>query len=256
MDRDRSVDAVMRAIAPAVLRARIQQLEKDGALPHHPAETRQNLETSTVSAVRSLNWACQFLSVRAPAVFVDEKSERALVAPFAREQTTVIGKSALSGRSTTELAFWAGQHIALRLPEHELVAHLRSVDELSACFLAAVHIVLGNSPATGDAAKAVKSLAKLYGTHQTTEERDELEAAVEGFKGAGGRVNLHRWVESVEMCAARAGLLLCSDLSTAAALVEDDDRGLIDAKLVVDDLASFVVSDAHIALRQALGVAI
>jgi hypothetical protein len=209
-----------------------------------------------LSAVRSLGWACQFLSVAPPIVFIDEEATREMAAVFAHEHTTVIGKAALRGRSLGELAFIAGHHLALRLPEHELVAHLRTVDELSACFLAALHIVLGSTPATGEAAKAVKSLAKMYGSQQTPEEREELEAAVQSFSDAGGRVNLHRWIESVETCAARAGLLLCGDLETATTILRADEHRLIDAEKIIDDLLAFAVSDAHISLRTSLGVAL
>lgn len=253
-DRDVSVDGVMKAIAPAVLRARVKELASDGQLPAFPDTARQDLEGSTISAVRSLGWACQFLAVPAPAVYIDENTPAPMGAVFAREQTTVIGKGALRGRTLGELAFVAGHHVALRLPEHELVAHL-DTEELTVCFLAALKIVLGTSPAAGAIATAVDAVAKTYRSQLLPEERDALIDAVDDFEAAGGRVNLRSWIGSVERCAARAGLLVCGDLETAARIIKaDDGQRLVGAREILDDLASFTVSESHLRLREALGV--
>jgi hypothetical protein len=243
----------MRAVAPAVLRARVLQLDADGKLPALPP-SRQDPKGSTLSAVRSLAWGSQFLGVDLPAIYLDEERSQPFAAPFAKHQTTVIGKGALQGRSVGELAFLVGRHLALRIPEHELVVHLGSIDELSVCFHAAVKLVLGTTMATGPLAQVVDALAGALGSQQSDEERAALEVAVKQFAEGEARVNLNHWVSGVERCVTRAGLLLCGDLPTAVAVIRaegDTAFATVDAR--IDDLCSFAVSGSHVKLRQELG---
>jgi tetratricopeptide (TPR) repeat protein len=254
--REPGLEAVMTAVAPAVLRLRVMQLEAEGKLPRLPDSGRQDPETSTISVVRSIGWASHFLGLPTPAIHVNEEAAGTLVAPFAKHQSVVAGRLALRGRSLGELAFLVGRHLALRLPEHELVVHLRSVDELTACFLAALELVLhGAAPGVGgQIGAAAKVLAGLLDKQQTEQERANLGEAVERFQQAGGRVRIPEWLASVERCATRTGLLLCGDLATAAALIRDESEpAFLGAADRIDDLCAFAVSEEHMALREALG---
>jgi hypothetical protein len=241
----------MRAVAPAVLRARVLQLEEKGKLPALPE--RQDPKSSTVSVVRSIGWACQFLSLDAPAIYLDEKIDAPLSARLGKYQTMIVGKSAMRGRNLCELAFLVGRHLALRTPEHELVAHMQSIDELSACFLAALKIVLGVAP-SGPLTGVVDTLARLLAAQQTDDERHELEGAVKSLAEHTDQLNLGRWVASVERCATRAGYLLCGDLATAIELVRGEgDSAFSSANSRIQDLCAFAVSGSHMKLRQELG---
>jgi len=256
-ERAASVDRIMRAVAPAVLRIRILQLEADKKLPPLPSSGPQDAKASTISAVRSLSWGCRHLGMEPPAIYVAEDSDVALEAPFAKHQSTIIGRGALSGRSMGQLAFLVGRHLALRLPEHELVAHIQSIDELSACFLAALKVVLGQAPASSVSAKAIDALATLIEQNQTETERKALQSAVEQFGEAGGRVNLSAWVASVELCATRTGYVLCGDLQTAVDVIrEEGDRPFATVEQRIDDLCAFAVGGANLKLRQELGSSI
>ena len=253
-DRDETVDGVMRAVAPAVLRVRVRQLEVEGKLPVLDEATRQDPESSTVSVVRSLSWGSQFLGVPLPALYLQEGRDGTLVVPFARHQSTIIGKDVLRGRSVAELAFLVGRHLALRLPEHELVANLHSIDELSACFLAALKITMGKAPSPPHLAKAVDGLAKVMLGHMSDDERQRLFEAVKTFQTSGGRADLNDWIASVELCATRAGLLLCGDLETAnKVLGQDTGHAFTKVERRLDDLCCFAVSGSNLKLRQELG---
>lgn len=253
-ERDAMIDAIMCAVAPAVLRTRVKQLAAEDKLPELREETRQDLEGSTLSVVRSIAWASRFLAVHTPAVFLDDKEPGALIAPFAREQSILIGQGALRGRSLAELAFLVGRHLALRLPEHELVAHLNDRDELTVCFLAALNVVLGDVPA-GELSPAVDALTPILSGQQTPEERDALIEAVDVFSTAGGRADLNRWLASVERCVLRAGLLMCGDLETAVKVLRDekDQRSFTPLDRRLDELYVFTVSSDYATLRQKLG---
>ena len=253
-EADVAVDGVMRALASPVIRARVSQLEADGKLADLPDSARLDPETSTISVVRSLGWAARLLGLPTPAIFVNEEMSGTLIAPVAKQQSVIAGAGALRGRSLGQLAFFAGRHMALRLPEHELCAHLRTVDELTACFLAALEIVLDTGPGSGDLGVAVRALTRIIVDAQTEEERDDLDDAVRRFERAGGRVNMAAWAGSVERIAARAGLLLCGDLETAVAIVRDpEEQALLSAERRVDDLQAFFVSEEMLQLRSTLG---
>ncbi len=252
--RDTSVEDVMRAVAPAVLRTRIAQLEHKRELVPLPEDKRHLPESSTVSAVRSINWAWTYLGGPELELYVMDQYEGAFIAPFAKRQSTIIGKDALRGRTLRELAFLAGRHVAMRFPEHELVAHLRTADELTVCFLAAVKIVLGGTPVRGEQGKVVDALAELLVQQQTPEEREALEKAVRRFDAAGGRVGLKRWIKSVELCAHRAGFVLCGDLETAVSIIRSEgSTAFVDVDTRLDDLFAFAVSQRCAQLRKALG---
>lgn len=258
-NRDHIVDAVMRSIAPAVLRLRVLQLEADGKLPVLDERKRHDPKSSTLSAVRSIAWGSQFLGIDAPAIHVDKDAPHAIAAVFAKQQSLIVGAEALGGKTVGELAFLVGQHLALRLPEHELVAHYAGIEELSVCFLAALRLVLRSSvPPGGKLARAVEALAGLVAKTITEDELEELTTAAWKLETGGGKVNLNEWVASVERCAARTGLLLCGNLQTAAKLLRAQKEGAscLGAEARIDDLCSFAVSDGYLRLRQELGSAI
>ncbi|MEM9696515.1 MAG: hypothetical protein AAGA56_28490, partial [Myxococcota bacterium] len=104
-DHDATVDAVMVAIAPAVIRVRVGQLQGEGKLPELLPERRQDPGHSTVSAVRSFTWAARLLGVELPDIYVDEERKGSIYAPMAAASSLVVGQDALRGRSRVELAF-------------------------------------------------------------------------------------------------------------------------------------------------------
>lgn len=254
-ERDTSVEEVMGAIAPAVLRTRVKQLDKAGELPVLLQEARQDPDTSTVSAVKSLQWASHFLGAPIPDIYLDEELDGHYVATFAKRQSTIIGKDALRGRTLGELAFLVGRHLTLRIPEHELVAHLSSSDELTVTFLAALHIVLGTAPTSSKSSvKAVETLAKILAKNQTPDERKALVVAVNRFNDAGGRVSINRWLRAVDLCATRAGFVLCGDLETAVDIIRrEGDSPFTSVERRLDDLCTFAVSADCARARQELG---
>ncbi|HZO16548.1 MAG TPA: hypothetical protein VFB62_24905, partial [Polyangiaceae bacterium] len=254
--RDQRVERIMHAIAPAVLRHRVKQLDAAGALPRLPDTGPQDPSTTTVSALRSIAWASQYLGITCPDLYAGEELPGGFTAPFAWKPTTFVGREVLTGKTLLELAFLAGRHLALRIPEHELIAHLTSIDELTACFLAGVHLVLGSSPSAGKLGKPVAALAKLLERQLEEAELEELHDAVEDFSEAGGRADLKRWIASVELCAARAGYLLCGDLTTSLRVLQEQPPNFATADRITHDLYAFAVSEEHLSLRHQLGSAL
>ena len=251
---DEGVDSVMRAIAPAILRHRVLELDRDGRLPPLPFDGPQDARTSTISAVRSLGWAAQFLGVSVPAIYVSDDHAGTLTAPLAKHQAVIAGRGALRGRSLAELAFLCGRHVTLRRPEHELAVHVHGTEELAACFLAGIHAATGSAPSPPALAAAVTALASLITKNQTADERTDLEEAVRNLEESSARVDLSAWRDHVERTACRAGLLLCGDIDVAKRVLEAEDEGGTGATSEwLGDMLAFVVSDSYLALREALG---
>ncbi|MFP6685691.1 MAG: hypothetical protein VB934_13305 [Polyangiaceae bacterium] len=255
-DVEGEVDGVMAAIAPTVLRFRISQLAASKTLAVLPETGKQNPTTSTLSVVRSIVWAAQYLGgLSLPALYISDKEPGAVIAHLAVEQSTVLGRQVVSGRSLTELAFLAGRHLVMRRPEYELVVHMQSIDELSTCFLAALKLVLGSSPAAGPLAKSVSALSSVLAKHQTAEERAQLERAISAFSESGGQADLRRWASGARRTATRAGFVLCGDLETAVTLLRSpcvESLGEEEVEEHVADLCSFAVSGAYLKIRKAM----
>jgi golgin subfamily B member 1 len=73
------------------------------------------------------------------------------------------------------------------------------------------------------------------------------------FVEEGGRTNLMRWSAAVDKTAARAGMLLCNDLATATALLEQEEGKHGERS---KDLLVFATSDRYFQLRRQLGIAV
>lgn len=255
-DRDRALEAVLDAAAEAAIDARIARRTSDGTLAQLDPRARQDPQQSTVSVVRSFAWASHLLGVTPPAVYLREDADMGLAAVITDHAAVLAGGAALRGRTMPELAFLVGGHLAYHVGAHRLLLYYPSIDELGACFLAAVSLVRPAIPIPPALEEGARDLApeldaRLYGGA-----RDNLFAAVEAFEEAGARADLTHWAGAVERCAARAGYLLSGDLAVAAPLVRADTSGLLAPEEKLGDLYAFTVSDAFHELRKELGIAI
>jgi len=255
-DRDVRAEAVLAAITPAAISARVAQLSAEGRLPSLDPAGRQDPEKSTVSIVRSFAWASHFLTVPAPDVYLSDDKDLALASVIAEEPTVFAGNKVLRGRSLPELAFLVGRHLTYHVGGHRLLLYYPSIEDLTACFLAAVRIVLPEVPAPTSLRTQVMELERAIALRLHEGQRVDLAAAVAAFESAGSRAHLAEWVADVERCATRAGYLLAGDLEIAASVLRAEPRGVLDGEAKMADLLGFTVSDEHRALREAMGIAI
>ncbi len=254
--RDLNLEAVLTTITPAAIAARLSQLEDEGRLPKLDPAARQDPAKTTISIVRSFKWASHFLGVAPPAIYLHDDATVGLATIIAVEPTALAGGRVLRGRSLSELAFLAGRHLAYHVGAHQLVLYYSSIDELSACFLAAVKIAIPDLPVPAASAAVVNDLALRLEQHLDDATRAELGKAVVAFEAARVRADIAGWVGAVERCATRAGFLLAGDLEVVATVLRSDPLGLVSADDKIADLVGFTVSDEHHALRDELGIAI
>jgi cellulose synthase operon protein C len=256
-DRDRALEAVLASISDAAIRARLAQRASEKRLAQLDPSARQDPRQSTVSAVRSFDWASRCLGIKAPALYLREDASLALAAVMVEEPSVIVGSGALRGRTFAELAFLVGNHLAYHIGPHRLLLYFPSIEELGACLLAAVALVRPSTLMPAALEDAARALMPLLDERLGKLDRETLARAVTELYEGGAPADLPHWACAVERCAARAGYLLCGDLSTAAAeLARAKLTGLLSAEERIGDLISYTVSDAYHALRRELGIAI
>jgi tetratricopeptide (TPR) repeat protein len=260
-DRDVHVEAILEAIAPAAIAARLGQLASEGRLPSLDPAARQETSTSTISVVRSFVWASHFLGVPTPAVYLSEAATSGIAAVPAEEPTVLVSGQALRGRSLPELAFLVGRHLAYHVGCHRLLLYYSSIEDLGACVLAAISIALPEVPIPmKQRAAALELKARIEPI--LGDQRDRVREAVRDFERARSKeldirkrgVDLPRLVADVERAATRAGLLLAGDLDVVRNILKAEPKSLVDPETKLGDLFGFVVSDAHSTLRAELGI--
>jgi len=224
---DDVVAGVLRAIVEAAVAARVDELRDAKKLVALDPAQRQSA-TSTVSAVRSFQWAAQVLGVEMPAIYVLPDVPGGVAAAAVAAPSTALGPDVLRGMTTKDLAFLAGRHLTYYRAEHYALVHYPTLPELSALFLGAVKLAMPELPVPPHLADAVARRRKSLARHVSGEARRNLDAAVKRLDARDGRVDLAAWIRSVELTAQRAGLLLCGDLRTAVARLGAETRAIAD----------------------------
>jgi tetratricopeptide (TPR) repeat protein len=251
---DDVVADVLRSIVDAATSARIEELRQARKLfALDPA--RLQSATSTVTAVRSFQWAAQVLGVEAPELYVLDEVTGGIAAVPAPRPSTALGPDVLRGLGPKDLAFLAGRHLTYYRREHYALICYPTLPELSALFLGAVKLVLPELPVPGYLSEAVARRRKTLVKHADDAGKKTLRAAVERLDARGGRVDLAAWIKSVELSATRAGLLLCGDLKVAMTRMRAENRAIADLGLDQRraDLLAFCASDKLGRARGLLG---
>jgi len=167
---------------------------------------------------------------------------------------TRIGEEALSGRSTAELAFLAGRHVAYHRAENFMRLLVPQIRDLEDIFLAALSIGNPGLPLSPHVKELVVPIAKAIEPILEPMTVDHLRGYFLRFLAEGGRTNLQRWATAVDRTAARAGLLLANDLKAARAVLVLDDVTTAESRM--DDLLVFALSDRFAKLRKQIGTAL
>lgn len=246
--------AIFAVVAPAVLLGRLSALRRDKQLPKLDVSKKQDPATSTVQAVRCFSWAAAILGMAAPQLFVDPDYEGTVEMVPAIPPVAKLGQGALSGRSSAELAFLAGKHLAYHREEHFVRLLVPQISDLEEIYLAALSIGNPGLPLAANVRQLVVPIAKAIEPILEPAAIDRLRGHFLRFVEEGGRTNLHRWAAAVHKTASRTGLLLANDLRAARGLLEIEDKEHVDERM--DDLLVFVTSDRYAKLRRQIGIAV
>ena len=224
-----------------------------------PEVSLQNLGVSVADAVnapalpdplsRALAYVTHLLDVNAPVVFVRSDFGLELHLGAARPPVLLVGPQALATSDLLVLAFrlgralsylWPGRALAGALPSTELKEHL------GAALTLAQPGMRFEDPAGRVAALRARLSGRATSLSRTL--RPHIEALLAQRRQ---RIHLGRFVTGMARTADRIGLLACNDLPTAARIVGEEC-----APGAEDELIDFALSDAYLAARAHLGLAI
>jgi hypothetical protein len=253
-DQEPVVGQLFAAVLGPVLLGRIAAMRRDGALPRLDAATRQDPATSTLTSVRCFAWAGAILAVQVPPIHADPSAADTVTMVPATAPALRLGKLALSGRSPSELAFLAGEHLSYFRDDAFMRALFDAITELEDLFLATLAIGNPALPMTAPVRARVAPIAQAIEPLLEPAQIDRLRGGFIRFVEDGGRANLQRWANAVDATAARAGLLLANDLGAAAAVLRMEDPSRADER--TDDLILFALSERYANLRKQLGIAV
>jgi hypothetical protein len=243
---------IFGVIAPAVLIGRVTTLRRDKKLHQPDPATRQEIEKSTLTAVRALGWSAAILGLAAPPVFVEKERPVAFEHIPGVPPITVVGARALSGRTQLELAFLAGRHLCWYRQEHFVRTLFSSVADLEDLFLAALVVGSPALPIAADVKQRVAPIARAIQPMLEPPQMDALRGHFLRFVEEGGRTNLQRWSSGADKTASRSGFLLSNDLPTAMAVLEQEEGRFGE---LAKDLLVFSTGDRYAQLRRQLGIA-
>jgi golgin subfamily B member 1 len=254
---DGIVKDILRAVGQAAIAQRLEDLAAKKKLPSLDFAAKHD-KTSTVSVVRTFVWAARALGIPLPELYMLDEVPSGIAALWTPEPATAFGPQVRSGMTVQQLAFLAGRHLTYYLPEHYPLVFFPTLGDLSTLVLSAVRLVIPGisvPPPSGEgsAAGAVDFSGKL-----DDEQTALLKDAVARLDARGGKLDLLTFIRSVELTAARAGLLLTGDLRTALRLVKEETRaiGELTTEAKRGDLVAFCASEEYGLLRERMGVAI
>jgi tetratricopeptide (TPR) repeat protein len=247
---DDVLTALFAAVENAAIAARVEELREQRRLVAlDPAD--RLAEESTASIVRSFQWAARVLSIPCPHLYLRDDATGGVAAIAAREPSTALGPSVLSGPSAKELAFLAGRHLTFYRPGHQVLLYYPQRDELTTLLLAAAQVAMPKAAAPSNDPAVIALRARLS-RHIEADERAALQKAVRDLDKRGGQAALGAWMCSIELAAGRAGLLLSGDLASATAVLRGESRDVanVPADTRRGDLIAFCASRTHAAVRQ------
>jgi tetratricopeptide (TPR) repeat protein len=252
---DAAASGLFSAIGPAAIAARLEQLRVKKQLPRLDPAERQDVEKSTVSAVRTIGWVSKLFGLPVPDVYLSPHDVPGGIGVLpALEPSVALAPSILSGRAAGELLFlFARELVHLHLTSRVL-AFYPTLDELRALVTAAVGVQLRDRSALPpDVDRTARDLA----TRLDSAAQASLATAVKGIADQGGQLDLLGWLRAVERAACRAGLLACGDLTIASRVLSVDRHAVagMSAAERLRDLVPFSVTEGYAGLRRQLGIA-
>jgi tetratricopeptide (TPR) repeat protein len=257
-DENLYIGKIFEMITPAAIVAKTNQLRAARQLPVLDKRFKQDPATSTVTFAKTFGWAAQVLGVPLPELYVRNDVAGALVAVASSPPASVAGQTVLTGFSPQELTFIVGKHLSYYRGEHYIRNLFPTLNELKVLLFAAIKIIMNDFAVPAEMAQAVNTTATELVKNMQPIQRDGLRLVVQKFMEDGAKVDLKRWMQSIEVTACRAGLLLCADLEIAKKIIAAEPQmpGDLPPQEKLKELIVFSVSEQYFHLRKALGIAV
>ncbi len=252
---DLDVAAILRAIGPAAIKARVAELSEQKKLVALDPAKRQDA-SGTVTAVRAFAWAAQVLGIALPDLYVMDNVPGGCAAIQAGAPATAVGPQLLSGLGMQEIIYVAARHLAYYRPEHYPLVFFPTIVEFTQLFLTGLSLGLPDMPIPAN--DGVKVLRAAVIRTLGDAEREALFEAARSIERKGGRVDLAAYIRGVELTAHRAAFLLAGDAQLAVRRIASESRVIAD--VTADDrrgdLLAYLASAGLAQARARLGVSV
>jgi golgin subfamily B member 1 len=257
-DENIFIGKIFEMITPAAIEAKMNQLRAARQLPVPDRRFKQDPATSTVTFAKTFGWAAQVLGVPLPDLYVRNDVSGALMAIPSKPPASIAGQSVLTGFTPQELTFIVGKHLSYYRGEHYIRNLFPTLAELKVMLFAGMKLVMSDFAVPPEMAKAVTTTATELAKHMQPIQRDGLRIVVQKFVEDGAQADLKRWMQAIEITAARTGLLLCADLEIAKKIVAAEPQlpGDLPPAEKMKELIIFSVSEQYFTLRKTLGIAV
>jgi golgin subfamily B member 1 len=257
-DENIFIGKIFEMITPAAIIAKTNQLRAAKQLPMPDRRFKQDPATSTVTFAKTFGWAAQVLGVPLPDLYVRNDVAGSLQAIPSTPPASIAGQTVLTGFTPQELTFIVGKHLSYYRGEHYIRNLFPTLAELKVMLFAAIKVVMSDFAVPAEMAQAVTTTATELVKHMQPIQRDGLRIVVQRFVEDGARADLKRWMQAIEITAARAGLLLCADLEIAKKIIAAEPQlpGDLPPAEKMKELIVFSVSEQYFTLRKTLGIAV
>ena len=173
------------------------------------------------------------------------------------EPTFVLGESLYRGRTVPQIASGLGRSLALGRRSYYLRLALPDPAELAAAFYAGLSLALPQTTIPQGLAVRVEAYRDVLARKLPPSWRRKLQEAGTAFLRGGARFDLELWCRGADATARHAALLLSGDLEFGLGTIRREfsaDARLGEVETRALRVAS--VSDAHLSLREELGIQI
>ncbi len=222
---DVEIASILRAIGPAAVRARVNELTDLKRLVSLDLSKRQE-PTSTITAVRAFAWASNVLGIALPEMYIMDNVPGGVAAVQAWSPTTAIGPEVLSNVGVNEVIYIASRHLAYYRPEHYPLVFFPSLGEFTQLFLAALKLGMPEIPLPAN--EGVAKLRRQLASSLEKSEQAELQKAAKAIEAKGGKVDLAAYIRGVELTAHRAAFVLSADVHVAMQRIATEQRAIAD----------------------------
>jgi hypothetical protein len=250
------VDRLMVALDRAAVQSWVDAAEARGLSTLPPEQQRIDPKTSTISAVKSFQWASRLLGVAEPSLYAQPQNAAVGVATVrARTPVILLGRPVLTGRSTIELAFLATRHLTYLRPGYRLLSFYPKDEEITTLIRAALAVSRADGAPPSLDATGQQLVARLR-KNLASAEIAELRQIVSEIHERGSPIDLLGWARAAETIACRAALLASGDTTVALTLlgVAGGPSAGLSARERSADLSAFSVSERYLSLRRLLGL--
>lgn len=242
-------------IEPYVIQSMAQPLQAFGVGSEHTI----NAEAYPYSAVLFIHAASEAFGIAEPVMLQNPDAPTVLEFLSTAPPSVLVGANAFDGSlDALETAFIAARHLAYHRPGAYLRQLLRELTPLKIWLFAAIRLVKTQFPVTPELEGPVEQANQFLVRSADAQTMQGIGQAVTGLLASETALDLKRWVREIDLVADRAGLALCHDLETAAALAQSlpTAPGGPTVEQRIENLLAYSVSKQYLELRQRQGVSI